>query len=70
MQAIYNRANIFIKWPSNEQIEESKRAFQNVCGFPNVLGAIDGTHISITAPKDHPEAYINRKGIHSVQLQV
>ncbi|XP_031328040.1 putative nuclease HARBI1 [Photinus pyralis] len=35
-----------------------------------INGAIDGTHVSITAPKEHPEAYVNRKGVHSMQLQV
>jgi len=35
-----------------------------------VIGAIDGTHIKIAAPKLDPDAYINRKGYHSIQLQV
>lgn len=39
-------------------------------GFPKVLGAIDGTHVQITKPKEHGESYINRKGYHSMQLQV
>ncbi|XP_039308183.1 putative nuclease HARBI1 [Solenopsis invicta] len=38
--------------------------------FPGVIGAIDGTHIKIIAPKDRSESYINRKGYHSIQLQV
>ncbi|KAL6266004.1 hypothetical protein P5V15_002855 [Pogonomyrmex californicus] len=33
-------------------------------------GAVDGTHIKISAPKDNNESYINRKGFHSLQLQV
>ena len=39
-------------------------------GFPGVVGVIDGTHISIRAPVEEPDAYINRKKFHSVQLQV
>ncbi|XP_026823903.1 putative nuclease HARBI1 [Ooceraea biroi] len=35
-----------------------------------VLGAIDGSHIKIASPKENPECYINRKGYHSIQLQV
>lgn len=38
-------------------------------GFPKVIGAIDGTHVKI-APKKNPESYVNRKGYHSIQLQV
>lgn len=30
-------------------------------GFPGVVGVIDGTHISIRAPTEDPDAYINRK---------
>lgn len=44
--------------------------FEATSGFPKVIGAIDGTHINIIAPKNCPEAYINRKGHHSIQLQV
>lgn len=34
-----------------------------------MLGAIDGTRIPIPAPKENPEAYVNRKGFHSIILQ-
>lgn len=39
-------------------------------GFPGVVGLIDGTHISIRAPMEEPEAYINRKKFHSINVQV
>lgn len=38
--------------------------------FPKVIGATDGTHIKIDAPKSNPDCYVNRKGYHSIQLQV
>lgn len=34
-----------------------------------VIGAIDGSHIPIIAPKENHAAYINRKNYHSVILQ-
>lgn len=37
--------------------------------FPNVLGAIDGTHIRIVAPSEHSQVYVNRKKFHSLVLQ-
>lgn len=37
--------------------------------FPGVVGAIDGCHIPISAPTEHPNSYINRKGFHSILLQ-
>lgn len=35
-----------------------------------IIGAIDGTHIPIRPPNHYPEVWINRKGFHSMQLQV
>lgn len=34
---------------------------KNKYKFPKVIGAIDGTHIKIAAPKLHPDAYINKE---------
>jgi len=39
-------------------------------GFPGVVGLIDGTHISIRAPIEEPDAYISWKKFHSVNVQV
>ena len=40
-------------------------------GFPNVIGAIDGTHVRILRPavEDH-WSYRNRKGFFSLNVQV
>ncbi|PSN42157.1 putative nuclease HARBI1, partial [Blattella germanica] len=38
--------------------------------FPGVIGCIDGTHIQIPAPKNNRGSYYNRKGFHSILLQV
>ena len=45
-------------------------AFEQKQGLRRVLGAIDGFHISVSAPLDSPESYVNRKGFHSLVLQV
>jgi len=39
-------------------------------GFPSVLGRIDGTHIKIMAPRENEAEYVNRKGVHSLNVQV
>ncbi|CAH2088329.1 unnamed protein product [Euphydryas editha] len=39
-------------------------------GFPKIIGAIDGTHIRINATKEDQRAYVNRKGYHSIHLQL
>ena len=43
--------------------------FEQQQGIPQVGGAIDGTHLPIIAPYDHPDEYYNRKSFHSVILQ-
>lgn len=65
----YLRSKI-IAWPDANEIQYIKDQFVMKCGFPNVIGAVDGTHIRIPSPSDNQEKYINRKGFHSIQLQV
>lgn len=60
----------FIKWPNLEEAEYTWKDIETKYKFPKVIGAIDGTHIRINKPKEHDESYINRKGFHSIQLQV
>jgi len=52
-----------------QQITANKLSFFNVGGFPNVLGCIDCTHIRIKAPPEAEEVYLNRKGIHTINIQ-
>ena len=42
---------------------------ESVAGLPNVVGAIDGSHISIKAPHVNHEDYFNRKQNYSMNLQ-
>ena len=60
-----------ICWPTtNGQLQSIAQDFEEVGGMPGVIGAIDGTHIKIPGPSEHRNAYINRKGVPSMQLQV
>lgn len=70
VSALVKLAPLVIKWPTNERVDQVWAGFEATSGFPKVIGAIDGTHINIPAPKENPEAYVNRKGHHSIQLQV
>lgn len=63
-------APAIIKWPQGESIPDVWLGFEAISAFPKVIGAIDGKHINIPASGKNPEAYINRKGHHSIQLQV
>eukprot|EP00745_Piridium_sociabile_P026390 TRINITY_DN42126_c0_g1_i1.p1 TRINITY_DN42126_c0_g1~~TRINITY_DN42126_c0_g1_i1.p1 ORF type:complete len:207 (+),score=34.75 TRINITY_DN42126_c0_g1_i1:221-841(+) len=39
-------------------------------GLPNVLGCVDGTQIQIQAPTQNEHEYVNRRGKHSINVQI
>lgn len=43
--------------------------FYEVSQFPNVIGCIDGTQISVLAPSVDEPNYVNRHGKHSINVQ-
>lgn len=61
----------FIKFPDIENdIKKLKQDFYNIAKFPMVIGAMDCTHIKIKSPGgDNAEAYRNRKGFFSINVQ-
>ncbi|XP_064465280.1 putative nuclease HARBI1 [Ornithodoros turicata] len=68
--ALLDMARLFVAWPSNcHDALPIILGFQGKSRFPKVLGAIDGSHIEITAPKENASSYVNRKGLHSVVLR-
>ena len=42
------------------------RVVRGSSGLPQVIGAVDGTHIPICRPAENGDAYINRKGFFSI----
>lgn len=58
------------RWPNEAEAAEVQRQFFEVAGFPSVVGAVDGTHIRIQGPSYHEEAYVNRNGYHSINVQL
>lgn len=60
----------YIKMPkSKEEVEESASRFYLKHGFPQCIGAIDGTHIGIKQPSENSTDYINRKGKYTLNVQ-
>ncbi|XP_067208240.1 putative nuclease HARBI1 isoform X2 [Linepithema humile] len=68
-KAIVKLAPIFIVWPKGDRAKEVMRGFAAVSAFPKAIGAIDGTHINIKAPRVNPDSYVNRKKHYSIHLQ-
>ena len=60
----------YIKHPQTiEKVEEMATHFQQRHGFPQCIGAIDGTHIGIKKPSEEASDYINRKGSYTMNIQ-
>lgn len=59
----------WIRMPSDEECEQQAIFFQARTGLPQITGAIDGSHIPITAPQKGLSDYINRKGWPSLNMQ-
>ena len=59
----------YIQVPRGTLLEAIIDGFESKWGYPQCVGAIDGSHIPIVAPKEFPADYHNRKGWHSIVLQ-
>lgn len=72
-RALNRLANRFIKFPSTmRETSKAIAGFQQytTCQLPQVVGALDGTHITITAPVgQNPVDYFDREHNYSVILQ-
>ena len=62
--AISRRVKNYITFP-----RKIKQGFYDINGFPNVIGAIDGTLIPIKGPSVDEPAYVCRKGFHVINIQ-
>ena len=68
--ALVKLAPTFIKFPAdNHTVRATKQAFFQMAHFPNVVGAIDGTHVPIRAPAANEDVFVNRKGVHTINVQ-
>ena len=71
MKLLVGKCQEIIKWPAKDKYRQIAAEF-NCCRhrkFPNVIGAIDGCHIRISANADEKNAYFNFKRYHSIHLQ-
>ena len=70
-EAIDKRATGFIKFSETEQeVLQSIRLFTDKSPFPQVVGAIDGSHITLkSVPVGERIEYFNRKQDYSIMIQ-
>lgn len=68
---LYRKSLREIKMPRQpHEVRQTKEKFYRKRNFPGVIGAIDGTHIPITAPDVDEDIYVNRKNYNYLNLQV
>lgn len=58
----------YVKIPTQNDSVQIMQGFSDTAGFPNVIGAIDGTHIRIKSLSLDEHLYVNRKKQHSINV--
>uniref|UniRef100_A0A1B0DHP6 Uncharacterized protein n=1 Tax=Phlebotomus papatasi TaxID=29031 RepID=A0A1B0DHP6_PHLPP len=58
-----------IRMPNQHECRESAQEFESICSLPQIIGAVDGSHIPISSPEDGRKDFLNRKGFASIILQ-
>jgi hypothetical protein len=66
--ALCRHKNQFIQFPEGANLRRMKEEFYNKSGVPNIVGAIDCSHVRIIRPHLHENVYVNRKGYHSINV--
>ena len=57
VRAINNCFRHEISWPIGKRLQQVQHDFQQLCGLPSVVGAIDGMHINISKSRYGPKDY-------------
>ncbi|KAM4540107.1 putative nuclease HARBI1 [Odontesthes bonariensis] len=68
--ALGSGINQFVSFPKDDQIAQTKHTFFHMGNMPNTIGVIDCTHVHIQAPREREWEYVNRKGRHSINIQL
>lgn len=58
IHALRDISSEVIRWPEGHNIDRTKNEFNAKAGMPDVIGAIDGSHIEIEAPKVRKDSCI------------
>ncbi|XP_052271216.1 putative nuclease HARBI1 isoform X2 [Dreissena polymorpha] len=69
LKALDRRLNTVVFPTSERELVQVKQKFFGIAGIPNVIGAVDCTHIAMLAPREREDIYVCRKGYHSINVQ-
>ncbi|KAJ1186814.1 hypothetical protein NDU88_003594 [Pleurodeles waltl] len=70
LSALMKYMRSYIIFPEVGDLPTVKGDFYALGHIPNIIGAIDGTHVALVPPKDNEQVYRNRKSYHSMNVQV
>ncbi|KAJ1198465.1 hypothetical protein NDU88_002306 [Pleurodeles waltl] len=70
LSALMKYVRSYIIFPEVGELATVKGDFYALGHIPNVIGAIDGTHVALVPPRDREQVYRNRKSYHSMNIQV
>ncbi|KAJ1128227.1 hypothetical protein NDU88_006606 [Pleurodeles waltl] len=69
LSALLKHMQSYIVFPQLEDLPTVKGDFYALGHIPNIIGAIDGTHVALVPPQDE-QVYRNRKSYHSMNVQM
>lgn len=70
VEALCDLRHEYIRFPvTNEEIIATRVTFEELTDLPNVIGAVDGTHIKIKTPVESGPDYFSRLQQHDVVVQ-
>ncbi|XP_067022925.1 putative nuclease HARBI1 [Acropora muricata] len=70
VETLYEIRNEYIKFPETEaETVAATGTFAELSELPNIVGAIDGSHVKIKAPKDSAVDYFSRYQQHDFIIQ-
>jgi hypothetical protein len=60
----------FVYFPTNEAVlRQNQQQFYKLASMPEIIGCIDGTHVSVTVQPTLNNDYVNRKGKTTINVQ-
>ena len=69
LEAVDRHLNNVVFPTSERELVQIKQKFFGIAGIPNVIGAVDCTHIAMLAPREREDVYVCRKGYLSINVQ-
>ncbi|KAJ1140895.1 hypothetical protein NDU88_007232 [Pleurodeles waltl] len=70
LSALLKHMRSYIVFPHVEDLPTVKGDFYALGHIPNIIGAIDGTHVALVSPRRSEQVYRNRKSYHSMNVQM